>query len=546
MAIASDTAFAANPIIPLNFALNGTIGTISNPQDGNDENVNPNKNLNYQDAHGFTNLMIAAMEGKYNKVLDLCKRGANANIRDNQGLTAIWWAACKNRWFIVELLLPYSRKVLEVKPSSGEYQGASILWFAAEAQQWSLVETLLIKYGVRDLDTTIETGEKAGSRILDFAVLDENLKMIILLFSLGSTINLKRAITPLMFSFSSPNVFQCLMTKCNAAVDVAIPNGFSLEEEHFLVKRMRSAALFLFKAIRENKLSQGTLKSFLNAGAHFNQRSIHENNSPLHMTISLKRISACEIILKEMMQTQEKHRDELLKTFLCASNERDHTPLDTALVSEQSTTEELFESEVKHLSLPEQTIKLIFGYLPLLPNKKLVSMLMNTIQVIINKNIFELQLDILLLRTHRSTAEQRSLLTQPSSPMSHVPLELTKLIHMMCEKNQFAKTPSGIAHVKWGYSKAFASKKIHQSLEARKNDYLKAMALKTATAQTPPTAPVEELGKENEAAGRSNSTVATTKNRSAVPSKTLTFNSAIKPVNPLANSSGYNRLRKNS
>lgn len=72
--------------------------------------INKKADIHARDNYGRSVLIYAALMGPEEVVLVLCKMGADPNVKDNEGHTAIWYAQERSRSNIVELLKNCSKK----------------------------------------------------------------------------------------------------------------------------------------------------------------------------------------------------------------------------------------------------------------------------------------------------------------------------------------------------------------------------------------------------------------------------------------------------
>ena len=71
-------------------------------------NMNEGSHLNLISPHtGLNDLHLAVSLGKKEVVTDICKHGANLNIKSRDGLTALHYAVYSNKMDIAEILLNY-------------------------------------------------------------------------------------------------------------------------------------------------------------------------------------------------------------------------------------------------------------------------------------------------------------------------------------------------------------------------------------------------------------------------------------------------------
>jgi ankyrin repeat protein len=77
-------------------------------------------NLNSQDSSGCTPLIIAAQHEQIHTVIFLVKNGADTRIVDNNGDTALHWAAYKGNLEVVGLLTYLMRDQLESQDKFGQ------------------------------------------------------------------------------------------------------------------------------------------------------------------------------------------------------------------------------------------------------------------------------------------------------------------------------------------------------------------------------------------------------------------------------------------
>lgn len=178
-------------------------------------------------TNGSYPLMFAAEKGHTQAVLLLLKYKAdiNAVVQEggHKGASALWWAACKRQWDMVQNLLNYhvdaypmmnphmgtvlwaavnhqrwgivhellskDIKSLDWVPPEGKKKGKTALLLAAEFLRWDIVQTLLEK-GVKDLDAVFAEGPNMGKSALCYAAESGQAHIISLLLAKGANIDI--------------------------------------------------------------------------------------------------------------------------------------------------------------------------------------------------------------------------------------------------------------------------------------------------------------------------------------------------------------------
>lgn len=126
--------------------------------------------LGYQDAKGFSPVMIAVYNNAPDAVEYLLQQGAPANLPDASGNTPLMGAAFKGYSYVASLLLQAG---VDVDQRNGN--GATALTFAATFGQMELAEMLL------ERGASLELLDGRGKSPIDHAVLQENEPMVRLL-----------------------------------------------------------------------------------------------------------------------------------------------------------------------------------------------------------------------------------------------------------------------------------------------------------------------------------------------------------------------------
>jgi len=415
--------------------------------------------LNKQDGDGLTPIIQAAFDGDFEEVQRLYKLGADINRVDHRGLNAGWWAARNHRWNIVHYLLERGLTELSATPLESTVSGATILWFAARDGQWTMVEQLITKYGVRELDATVQEGEHEHSTALDFACAAAKLSIVKLLVQKGAPVNFRgRFASVLMRAFNSPEIFRYLITEANVIIDdpktlnstqvVRFGQDKCCAEQLMAIESARN----LFFTIRNNNLTMGLLKMLLTKGAHFNQRSHEKINTPLHMAAERRAARAAVCLLEHMKKHYSWNRQQY---HLCALNENNETPLDLAL--KRNAAEVKQENELKRFmnvifSSGNESIKTLVSKCNDATENSMSEigcLYMNAVQDCINRHVFEFKQQLGLFK------------------MEHLPFDLAFEILQTRGAPQFATTPRGRRFVKLAYEHAYNSVQIQKAVDKR-------------------------------------------------------------------------------
>ena len=126
--------------------------------------------MSYQDAKGFTPVLIAVYNQSPDVVAYLLKQGAPADVPDASGNTALMGASFKGYRDMVKALLDAG---VEVNQQNGN--GATALTFAATFGQMEIAEDLL-KRGA-----SVHMPDVRGKNPIDHAVIQGNEPMVRLL-----------------------------------------------------------------------------------------------------------------------------------------------------------------------------------------------------------------------------------------------------------------------------------------------------------------------------------------------------------------------------
>ena len=137
-------------------------------------------NISAKDNEGWTALMYAALEGNTEIVKLLLERDANIETQDNNGWTALMIAAGGGNTEIVELLLERDANI-EAKDN----HGWTALMYAALEGNTEIVNLLL------ERDANIETQDNNGWTALMIAARWGNIEIVELLLERGADINAK-------------------------------------------------------------------------------------------------------------------------------------------------------------------------------------------------------------------------------------------------------------------------------------------------------------------------------------------------------------------
>jgi len=137
----------------------------------------PGVNLNAQDAHGNTALMLAAMHNKALLESMLASNMPDLNIKNDTGQTAIMQAAKAGNWDSV-LLLTRAGANLDTQ----DKDGATLLMTAYKANKPDVVEELIKK------GANISLLDKDGNTLVTMAVKQMDAKMLQLLHQYGANL----------------------------------------------------------------------------------------------------------------------------------------------------------------------------------------------------------------------------------------------------------------------------------------------------------------------------------------------------------------------
>lgn len=115
--------------------------------------------LEIKDTHGNTALSFASRHNKINIVKLLIENGANTETKDSEGITPLMYAALNDNIEIIEMLLK-----AEVNVNEKDIYNDTALTYAAQAGQFNCVK-LLLDHGA---DKTIKNNDGNTAKSLSY------------------------------------------------------------------------------------------------------------------------------------------------------------------------------------------------------------------------------------------------------------------------------------------------------------------------------------------------------------------------------------------
>ena len=168
-----------------------------------------------------TALMMASEKGHYGTVLKLLNQGADADLEDNQGMSALHYAAQAGKDRVIQALLEH-----DVLPNNADKAGWTPLYYATNGGYEEIVRHLITK--VSDLDARTGTAEWTA---LHRAASDGRLNIVKILVEHGARINQvsKDGLTPFHAAVRSGHVdiAQFLATQDGVLLDTATDEGYT-------------------------------------------------------------------------------------------------------------------------------------------------------------------------------------------------------------------------------------------------------------------------------------------------------------------------------
>jgi len=131
-------------------------------------------NVNAQDIHGMSALMLAVMKNNIDMAQKFLGHDADANVQNIRGRTVLMWAAFNDSIPMVELLLGHGATI-----NAKDKSGSTALMFANSIP---MVELLLAR------GADINARDKNGETVIMMAVMNNNMEMAELLFDRGAVI----------------------------------------------------------------------------------------------------------------------------------------------------------------------------------------------------------------------------------------------------------------------------------------------------------------------------------------------------------------------
>ncbi|XP_059174819.1 putative ankyrin repeat protein RF_0381 [Physella acuta] len=210
------------------------------------------RNLNTTDENGDTYLMLALLIPElFSTACLLLQKGANVNLQNDDGMTALHLAVLQNSKQNIHILLQYNANV-NIKCNKGQ----TALHLAVKMKTHQNVSTLLKNKANVDIQSNY------GQTALHIAVMRQSMPCVMILLDYKANTNLKTGDggTPLMIAVAKKNIYITeLLIKHGASVNAEDSNGetplFKLTNvcysnatvEHMLrvVKMLQAAGAYL-------------------------------------------------------------------------------------------------------------------------------------------------------------------------------------------------------------------------------------------------------------------------------------------------------------
>jgi uncharacterized protein len=258
--------------------------------------VDVNKRGIHEDGLGNTYertpLHIAAENGQTEIVDLLLKKGADINTRDrtngaplSQGNSALILAAAMNHLDTVQLLLAQTKKPDVLLR---EREGKTAFWFAVANENLEMVK-LLYSHGSK-----INLPDKTGASVLTATVLHKKYDVLDFLVSKGANINMadNSGSTPLMTAIGLQGVNRPVVLAYLKKFLTFKPKLNHLDSDD---SALHLAAFFGFI---------DAVKLLLENGANINLQSEASGRTPLYVTAISKNIDTAKVLMKEGAKTE--------------------------------------------------------------------------------------------------------------------------------------------------------------------------------------------------------------------------------------------------